>query len=59
MKALDPLELATLIEKNLITEQGLSEVVLCLRQLHAEKEALKHWQDTWRPFIKKHFGVKE
>ena len=41
MKALDPLELAVLIEKNIITEYGLSEVVLCLRQQQAEIEALK------------------
>ena len=38
MKALDPLELAVLIEKNIITEHGLSEVVLCLRQQQAELE---------------------
>ena len=41
MNALDPLELAVLIEKNLISEHGLTEVVLCLRQQQAEIEALK------------------
>ena len=41
MNALDPLELAVLIEKNLISEHGLTEVVLCLRQQQAEIEALE------------------
>ncbi len=41
MNTLDPLELAILIEKNLITEHGLLEVVLCLRQQQDEIEALK------------------
>ena len=30
-----------------------------LRQQQAEIEALKHWQDTWRPFLKQHFGIDE
>jgi hypothetical protein len=38
MNALDPLELAVLIEKNLISEHGLTEVVLCLRQQQAEMD---------------------
>jgi len=30
-----------------------------LRQQQAEIEALKHWQDTWRPFLKQHFGIEK
>ncbi len=33
------------------------EAAIMLRQQQAEIEALKHWQDTWRPFLKKHFGI--
>jgi len=33
------------------------EAATMLRQQQAEIEALKHWQDTWRPFLKKHFGI--
>ena len=25
----------------------------------AEINALREWQDTWRPFLKKHFGVEQ
>jgi len=25
----------------------------------SEIEALKHWQDTWRPFLKQHFGIEK
>lgn len=45
MNTLDPLELALLIEKNFITEHGLLEVVLCLRQQQAEIEALTQYLD--------------
>ena len=41
MNALDPLELAVLIEKKLISEHGLTEVVLCLRQQQAEIDEWK------------------
>jgi len=30
-----------------------------LRQQQAEIEALKNWQDTWRPFLKQHFGIEK
>jgi len=30
-----------------------------LRQQQAEIEALKDWQDTWRPFLRQHFGIEK
>jgi hypothetical protein len=33
------------------------DLVTIIEKQQAEIEALKHWQDTWRPFLKKHFGV--
>ena len=36
----------------------LEEAATVLHQQQAEIETLKYWQDTWRPFLKKHFGVE-
>ena len=36
----------------------LEEAATMLRQQQAEIEALKYWQDTWRPFLKQHLGVE-
>ena len=30
-----------------------------LRKQQAEIEALKHWQETWRLFLKEHFGIEK
>jgi len=38
---------------------GLDDAARMLRQQQAEIEALKHWQDTWRPFLKEHFGINK
>jgi uncharacterized protein (DUF305 family) len=48
--------IAELEERNL---QGCiyQEAATMLRTQQAEIEALKHWQDTWRPFLKQHFGI--
>jgi hypothetical protein len=27
------------------------------KDVFSKLESLKHWQDTWRPFLKEHFGV--
>ena len=37
----------------------LDQAATMLRQQQAEIEALKHWQDTWRPFLKQHFGIEK
>lgn len=37
----------------------LSDAAKMLRQQQAEIEVLKHWQDTWRPFLKQHFGIEK
>ena len=37
----------------------IADIATMLRQQQAEIEALKHWQDTWRPFLKAHFGVEK
>ena len=43
-----------------VAQLGLaSQAATMLRQQQAEIEALKHWQDTWRPFLKQHFGIDE
>jgi hypothetical protein len=39
--------------------EHIDEAATMLRQQQAEIEALKHWQDTWRPFLKKHFGIEK
>jgi hypothetical protein len=41
-----------------VTGENLDEVADMLRQQQAEIEALKYWQDTWRPFLKQHFGAE-
>jgi hypothetical protein len=41
-----------------VTGENLDEVADMLRQQQAEIEALKYWQDTWRPFLKQHLGVE-
>ena len=38
---------------------GASKAATMLRQQQAEIKALKDWQDTWRPFLRKHFGVEK
>jgi hypothetical protein len=38
-------------------DKYMEQAATMLRQQQAEIEALKHWQDTWRPFLKKHFGI--
>jgi hypothetical protein len=27
------------------------------KDVFSKLESLKYWQDTWRPFLKEHFGV--
>ena len=40
-------------------EKGHKSAEDMLRQQQAEIEALKNWQDTWRPFLKQHFGIEK
>jgi uncharacterized protein (DUF305 family) len=48
------------VEAMLMSEQPhIDQAATMLRQQQAEIEALKHWQDTWRPFLKKHFGIEK
>ena len=53
-------ELANLLEVDswykLVTRE---EIATMLRQQQAEIEALKNWQDIWRPFLKQHFGIEK
>jgi hypothetical protein len=54
-------ELADKLMSNLTMEYDcdkyMEQAATMLRQQQAEIEALKHWQDTWRPFLKEHFGI--
>ena len=38
--------------------QVLDKAATMLHQQQAEIEVLKDWQDIWRPFLKKHFGIE-
>ena len=38
---------------------GASKAAEMLRQQQSEIEALKDWQDTWRPFLRQHFGIEK
>jgi hypothetical protein len=29
------------------------------KDVFSKLESLKYWQDTWRPFLKEHFGVEK
>jgi len=66
MKTMNALELADYVDflySELsygyeVTGENLDEVADMLRQQQAEIEALKYWQDTWRPFLKQHLGVE-
>jgi hypothetical protein len=29
------------------------------KDVFSKFESLKYWQDTWRPFLKEHFGVEK
>ena len=47
----------------LYTQQRPHNTVLVpcdkLAEMQAEIEALKDWQDTWRPFLRQHFGIEK
>jgi len=43
---------------NRITKEMMEDLHAVVSQQQAEIEALKHWQDTWRPFLKQHFGLE-
>jgi len=57
-------ELADFIDGNVSPfiddhQEYLDKATAMLRQQQAEIKVLKHWQETWLPFLKEHFGINK
>ena len=51
--------IAYMVDDDDYEEKYMEQIVTMLRQQQAEIEALKDWQDTWRPFLRQHFGIEK